>query len=446
MALSKSKLFKNAAVLMSGTALSQGIAIAAAPLLSRLYTPEQFGVFSIYTAFVSLFSVTACWKYEMSIVVPEREKDSVNLVNVSMTALLLTTLGTGLLMLIIGPYIGHWFGVPRMDAVWTVWLPLTVFSIGGYQCFSYWCTRNKKYKRQSISQIFRSTGVTGMQLTGGVTGLGSIGLVLGQFAGQMLASGVLFFQVWKEDKAKFITETNVAAMKEQARKFKQYPLYNMPQTIVNSVAQNMTPFLLAVFFGPAVVGLYGLSLRMLQLPIYVISESVRNVYFQQASELHNQGMPLFGLLKKTTLALIGAGIVPVLATVAFAPQLFAFALGGMWYEAGEYARWMVCWWFVNFFMPPAFVTGQLFNLQKHLLVYEIFSLLLRVAALFSGYAFNSPLLSIALYSLVGVVMNLGLVASMLIVARKRSLLIEKGREEGNGIESAEKRVDSNSVV
>jgi O-antigen/teichoic acid export membrane protein len=61
---------------MTGTAIAQGITVIAVPFLSRLYSPENFGVLSIFVGIGSTLSVWAALRYELAIVIPEKQEDS----------------------------------------------------------------------------------------------------------------------------------------------------------------------------------------------------------------------------------------------------------------------------------------------------------------------------------------------------------------------------------
>jgi hypothetical protein len=61
---------RSVAVLASGTAISQAIPIAAMPVLTRLYTPEEFGTVVLYLALASLLGVVATARYELAIPLP----------------------------------------------------------------------------------------------------------------------------------------------------------------------------------------------------------------------------------------------------------------------------------------------------------------------------------------------------------------------------------------
>ena len=65
---------------MSGTAISQGILIAATPILTRIFSPENFGIFALYLSIVGTISLVSSWKYELAIVLPDKDDDAKALV------------------------------------------------------------------------------------------------------------------------------------------------------------------------------------------------------------------------------------------------------------------------------------------------------------------------------------------------------------------------------
>ena len=79
----KSKFSKNVITLITGTALAQAVPIAITPILTRLYTPEDFGVFAVYMALSSILVVLVTGRYELAIVVPQKDEDAINIVALS---------------------------------------------------------------------------------------------------------------------------------------------------------------------------------------------------------------------------------------------------------------------------------------------------------------------------------------------------------------------------
>ena len=73
--LPKSTYAKNVLTLMTGTGLAQAIPIAISPILTRIYTPEEFGVFALYMAIASILTVLVTGRYEMAILLPKKDPD-----------------------------------------------------------------------------------------------------------------------------------------------------------------------------------------------------------------------------------------------------------------------------------------------------------------------------------------------------------------------------------
>jgi len=82
--LPEGSFLKNVATLMTGTVFAQALLVLLAPILTRLYDAESFGVFSLYTSIVGFLTVIACLRYERAIVLPEKDEDAANLLALSM--------------------------------------------------------------------------------------------------------------------------------------------------------------------------------------------------------------------------------------------------------------------------------------------------------------------------------------------------------------------------
>ena len=75
----KSEFARNILTLMTGTAIAQAIPIAISPILTRLYSPEDFGVFALYMGVVSIGGILATGRYEMSVMLPKKDSDAMKI-------------------------------------------------------------------------------------------------------------------------------------------------------------------------------------------------------------------------------------------------------------------------------------------------------------------------------------------------------------------------------
>lgn len=409
---------KNVTILMSGTAVSQGITIAAAPVLSRLFDPEAFGTLAIYTSIISILAVIVTWRYELAIVLPKDDEEARHVFQLSTIVVVLMSFLTLILIMIFGNKISDLFNMSELLSVlW--WVPVSILFMGIYQNLSYWNTRRKKFKRVANSQITRSSVVVSTQIISGNFKGAYIGLIGGQVLGQIASTLVLGFQVFKEDKL-LKQPMNFSKIRKSIKEYIDFPKYSAPQGLMNSLSQNLPIFLLSYFYGPQVLGYYALSLKFIQLPLSFITQSFRQVYFQKITDIINNKKNYFLFLIRTTLILFSIVIIPSLIIFLYGAEIYRFVLGDIWFEAGKYAEWTILWLVLGFLNTPAFVTAQSLRLQKQLLYYEISLVICRVVGLIIGGIYFNAIESIILYSIIGAFFNFTLIIVIIFYAYRKS--------------------------
>ena len=107
----KSEFSRNVMILMSGSILAQAIPLIVAPILTRLYTPEEFGVYALFFSIVSILTIVATARYEMAIMLPKSNRTSMSIVYLSATISILISLFTFVLVLAFYKNINEWLGI-----------------------------------------------------------------------------------------------------------------------------------------------------------------------------------------------------------------------------------------------------------------------------------------------------------------------------------------------
>jgi len=409
--LPKGSFKANLFTFMTGTAVAQIITVAASPILTRLFTPKAFGAFGVYMSIVSIVTAVATLRYDQALMLPKENKDAAHLFWASLLSVIsFSVLSLFICFLFLNKIILA-LKVPELG-VWILFLPFSIFLSGAYLTLNTWSTRQKKFKRASISQVVRSATVSGVQVSSGVMKTGPAGLIGGAVIGDLFASFVLAFQVKCDDERILKEGFHWDSIKRLGKHYSDFPVYSSTQNFLNAVSQNIPVLLLARFFGPAVVGFYAFGVRVIQLPMNFVLTSLREVLFQKASEVYNTGGDTYALFKKTTLGLIAIGIAPALIIILWGPVIFGFVLGKGWVIAGEYARWLVLWMMCMFSNLPAVLFAQIYRKQRALLIQDIVLLFFRVLAIIIGSLYNDPLLAVILYSLVGVFFNIFIIGWM----------------------------------
>ena len=65
-----------AATLVSGNVLAQVITLLAYFVLTRIYTPDDYGLFNIFYSYIEVLIIFSTCKYELAIVVADDEREA----------------------------------------------------------------------------------------------------------------------------------------------------------------------------------------------------------------------------------------------------------------------------------------------------------------------------------------------------------------------------------
>ena len=346
----KSEFSRNVLTLMTGTVIAQAIPIAISPILTRIYTPEDFGLFAFYMAIASIISVIATGRYELAIMLPEKEEDALNIAALSGLITVFVSLISFTVIFVFNHQIVLWIEKPEVSN-WLYLIPLSVLVTGLYQSFNYWHNRSKNYKVIAKNRIIQS-GITGLSQSGlGLINTGVGGLIFGGLAGQSLACSYLARKVYVDDK-RYFRCLNLGRINILAKKYINFPKIDVPTTLINIASSQMPNILLTSLYSPVIAGYYYLTQRVLQAPITLISSSVLDVFKQRASEDYKRLGNAKQIYKKTFLALMLMGGMPLIILFFIVEDMFALVFGEAWRVAGTYAQILLPALFLRFMANP----------------------------------------------------------------------------------------------
>lgn len=392
-------------VLAGGTAFSQALLFLATPLITRLYEPADFGVWSLIKSLGSIVAVVASWRYELSIVLPKQDKDAANLfagsvaISIAMSGLLcsiVSLFGTQIAQLLSTQEILPWLWV----------LPLTLLLTGIYQSSNYWSTRKTHFKRLAISRIVQSIAIVGIQLGLAFTiGASASGLILGMVIGQIAATGALAIQIWREDGGFLIESWDWQSIKDGICQHKNFPLYVAPYSFIGNLSQQMILLLLGVFTTTQIAGLYGFANVIVLMPIGLISAALNQVFFIKASgHLESGNLGEFVTKVLTSLVVVTT---PLFCFFIFnAEWLFTNIFGNKWAGASTYGVWLGLSSFILLYTSWLDRIYDVLGKQQILLLMDIGYNMLSIAGFaLALYWSHQPILAVAIYSLITVGYN-----------------------------------------
>ena len=154
--LIKSEIIRNTSVLITGTVLAQLISILLQPFLRRFFSPEAFGIYSVYLSLVGIVAVVTSLRYDDAVVLPGKNKDSVNLITLSLIVSFIINLILFIIILLTGNELLRFLNLPSNIPVSLLYLiPAGAFLFNLFQTFNYWLIRSKKYKHVSVNKLIR---------------------------------------------------------------------------------------------------------------------------------------------------------------------------------------------------------------------------------------------------------------------------------------------------
>lgn len=404
----KNDIYKNVFILLSGSSIAQIVPLLATIVLTRIFTKEQFGIFFIYSSLCMVLSMFISLKLELAIVLPSKRSDGKVLFFSSLLTSLILSLVLFVVILFFFDPITKLLGDKDIGGFLYL-LPISLLFLGIIQSCSYWFNRNNKYKSISITKIIKSTTSSIMQISFGFFSFLNFGLIFGLLFGQ-LASAIYSLYISAKGKINKTKDFTFQKMFNLINKYKDIPIFNTSVAVSNSLSNHLPIFLLTSFYSLEMTAFYGLANRIIATPMGLISQSVGQVLYNEASKKYNNGQNLRSLVSSTYKKLIKLAVIPFIILLLIAPWLFSLLFGIEWKLAGTFTQIIVPWLFLMFLNSPMSYIITILNKQKQLLVYDILLLICRFLSLYIGFKiFNSVTYSILFYSLTGVAFNLFLI-------------------------------------
>lgn len=387
----KNQFARSVGVLVGGTAGAQLLLVLSAPLLTRLYSPEDFGMLAVYISILSLFTVVASLRYELAIPLPEDDQTAANILVLCIIIVLFMTGFSGLIVTLWGDEIAVALDVPELANYFWL-LPIGVLLIGTFQVFNYWALRVKEFTVIAKIKIYQAITTVSLQLM--TFKVGGVGLLAGQVVGQGLGSVTLAKSALSKPE---ICQVSIEGIRCVAVRYKHFPLFSTWAGFFNTAGSQIPPLLFALIFGSVSAGLYALANRVLALPMAFVGQAISSVLLSEAAERHRQNSLVELLVvvhRKLVLIITG----PVLLLILWGPDLFKFVFGNQWEQAGLVAAWLSLWIFFSFTTSPLSSVYEILERQQLGMWMQFQLFVFRIIGILLGAYFGGFMTAVAMFS------------------------------------------------
>jgi O-antigen/teichoic acid export membrane protein len=414
--IKSSEFLRNVLTLVSANTLAQAIALLIYPMLTRIYTTEEHGLFALYMSIISITAIVSTGKYEMAVILPKEERKSLGLLKLSISISIVFSVFLLLMVIPFRSTFAHWLGNSEIKN-WLIFVPFSTILIAFFQAFTVYLNRKKKYKRLALGNLSQSIANSTVKISSSNYVPSGGGLIIGAVVGQLIGAIYFLFHIKKKEK-KIISEIKTEELRHLAREYKLFPKFNLIHYLVNNFSTALPVFFFSSAFSAAQVGLYSLAFMMINRPMNLLTNSFFQVFSQHTIEKHNKQLPIYGNVKKMVSRLFLIAIIPFLIAGIVGPHIFGFVFGESWADAGKYMQYLLPWLFVVFLSSSLSFLSDMLGRQQTAMWIDILKFILRALVLYIGIKMDSIILSIKLFSGISFIMVLVSLFWYLNLARK----------------------------
>jgi O-antigen/teichoic acid export membrane protein len=372
---------RQVAMLTTGTAVGQLVMIAVMPLLTRLYTPADLGVFGLFSSFLGVAAVATCLRLEWGVASAPHPEAAAGLL---LLCLAVCPIASLVLALGLAGLIGTGVVSFGLLPMWTVPLAfLALVATGAFGALRYWHVGRRDFRDVSSATVAQGVGRAGASVALGFAGAGWAGLLLGDLVGRVLGIGRLWRSALPALRAQFAGNTR-PRLAERLRIAWRYPFVVLPSSLLDALAAALPLPVIATLFGPWSAGQFALVWRVASVPTALIGASVADVFHAHAAGARAEGgYAVRNLLLRTAsrLALLATVIyVPVCVAAPFA---FEWIFGKEWHASGWLMLLLLPMWWTSAVVSPVSRLLVVMDRPALKLVFDAVFLVIPIAAMFA---------------------------------------------------------------
>jgi len=363
-------IVKNRLILSAGTAIASLIPVLLQPILRRLYSPDDFGAFSVYLNIIGILVVISTFRYELAIVLPESDRRAANVSFLSiMIAFIFNVIILGIIILW-HETIMDLFNFPKRYSYWLYYVPLSALLFSSFNVMNYWLIRRKNFRSSASCKIVRRSVEGGIQFVASKTLYSGAGLFLGDLFGQFanLLAGVLM----AARNGLSFRGIHRRTIRKVMVKYNELAIYNTLPTLLNTITLAMPIFLVNKFFSETETGQLDLARLILFIPLVFLSEPLAQVFFQYANEKKIKKLRIIKQAQKIMGVLLIMAIIGLLIIQLWSDNLVNFFFGKEWYPGAEFTRILIFSVSLRFIIDPFRLIFAAFEKIKILSAWQIF--------------------------------------------------------------------------
>lgn len=387
--------WRQVGLLAGGTAAAHAVTLAALPIITRLFGPDEYGIFVVLMAVLAMWSTLLTLRYESAVFVADSETD----IRALLTLCRLLTVAMSLLALPVLVGLVAYDIAQLASLQWPAIVVSVLFLIGTglFQTRRAFDVRSARLKPVRTATVGRSAGSAATKIAAGLLGSGPTGLIAGETAGAWLGVWLLGRRQGQFPKGA-VSRSELTAV---AAKYPKFPKLELPSTLIDSASALIVLPLFAQIFGLKEAAFLGLAQRVVALPNTHIGRAIGDITQLEIGKKfrERQGAEIESMLRALVRRLALIGLLPLITIMTLAPFLFGLVFGADWRASGVVAAVIAPWLYAAFVVSTVSRVLLVVQKQEFKLAYDTAAILLVFSVFLATIALKlSFLQSVALLS------------------------------------------------
>ncbi len=375
---------RNTFKLSASTVVLIGLSILVTPILTRLYTPEDYGIWGVLSSASMIITSILFFSYENAIIQTDDEEEVPALITLSILCGI-SVVVFSVIVFLIGKFLGiHFFvSFPPLSYLIVILLASLVYNL-----LLIIANRYAFYNSMSIANISEGSSQALIRILLQTAVKTKGGLIWGNVLSLLIAACVLGAKIrtyYTQEKKRFISFVGI---KKLINKYKKYPLFDAPARLIEFTIGNIVVLLLSAYFDKGDIGCYSLLSQIMILPITLVGTAMSRVSFRELSESINDQEKFSILANRLIRICVFLSCLPIVFFVIGGDYLLVWILGDGWQNAGKMSLCLALFSVPVILSEPLQPIFKVFNKQNIRFILNVIGLFIMVLAILAGIVFS----------------------------------------------------------
>lgn len=391
---------KSVLKISSGTMFGQLLSMVTLPIMTRIYGAATMGVWTTVVSVATIINSFSDLGMSGAIMVGEDDEEVGKIYRVISTLTLMVALIAGVVVYIYYQFVENDNGIEL--SFFIAFIVIYIWTSQQTQnCYS-WLNRKGEYNVLMKNPLINNGTIAVIAILIGLCGMTQHGYYIGCICGQIITIIHMkrrlpkkMFTFHKKDFVDVISTYN------------RFVKYQLPTNVLANIKNQLPTLLIRSLFGTEMLGYYSITMRILQLPITLLANSIGRVFFKTTSEMKRNNEPLGEYVFINLERALKIAVIPIIGLIAFGKIFIVVFFGREWQIAGDLLSIISCQTLFNFLMMSTNGIHITLDKQNYAMICGISQMISYMFAFMIGrYVFNSIYVAIFLMTIFFIVIQI----------------------------------------